>query len=99
MTLWRRTGQQLKVGVGLILAVRQYFQGALFPYPSPFPLLPLGDDLRRVQLSPAVGSPPGPPGDLEDDEGLKRLQQVVCRRHPDSPGVGGGQGDSSAPWP
>ncbi|XP_054990280.1 GRB10-interacting GYF protein 1 isoform X1 [Sorex araneus] len=34
-----------------------------------------GDDSRRVQLSPGVGSPPGPPGDLEDDEGLKHLQQ------------------------
>ncbi|XP_049645233.1 GRB10-interacting GYF protein 1 isoform X1 [Suncus etruscus] len=33
------------------------------------------DDMRQVQLSPAVGSPSGPPGDLEDDEGLKRLQQ------------------------
>lgn len=35
-----------------------------------------GDDLRGMQLSPGVGSPPGPPGDLEDDEGLKHLQQV-----------------------
>ncbi|KAG8523761.1 GRB10-interacting GYF protein 1 [Galemys pyrenaicus] len=34
-----------------------------------------GDDMRGVQLSPGVGSPPGPPGDLEDDEGLKHLQQ------------------------
>lgn len=34
-----------------------------------------GDDLRGMQLSPVVGSPPGPPGDLEDDEGLKHLQQ------------------------
>ncbi|KAB0398193.1 hypothetical protein E2I00_014891 [Balaenoptera physalus] len=34
-----------------------------------------GDDMRAVQLSPGVGSPPGPPGDLEDDEGLKHLQQ------------------------
>ncbi|XP_058425100.1 GRB10-interacting GYF protein 1 isoform X5 [Diceros bicornis minor] len=34
-----------------------------------------GDDMRGMQLSPAVGSPPGPPGDLEDDEGLKHLQQ------------------------
>ncbi|XP_036267163.1 GRB10-interacting GYF protein 1 isoform X2 [Pipistrellus kuhlii] len=34
-----------------------------------------GDDLRGMQLSPGVGSPPGPPGDLEDDEGLKHLQQ------------------------
>ncbi|XP_013850931.1 GRB10-interacting GYF protein 1 isoform X1 [Sus scrofa] len=34
-----------------------------------------GDDTRGMQLSPGVGSPPGPPGDLEDDEGLKHLQQ------------------------
>ncbi|ELW56475.1 PERQ amino acid-rich with GYF domain-containing protein 1 [Tupaia chinensis] len=34
-----------------------------------------GDELRGIQLSPGVGSPPGPPGDLEDDEGLKHLQQ------------------------
>ncbi|KAB1263282.1 GRB10-interacting GYF protein 1 [Camelus dromedarius] len=34
-----------------------------------------GDDMRGMQLSPGVGSPPGPPGDLEDDEGLKHLQQ------------------------
>ncbi|XP_073071232.1 GRB10-interacting GYF protein 1 isoform X2 [Manis javanica] len=34
-----------------------------------------GDDMREMQLSPGVGSPPGPPGDLEDDEGLKHLQQ------------------------
>ena len=31
--------------------------------------------MRGMQLSPRVGSPPGPP-DLEDDEGLKHLQQV-----------------------
>lgn len=46
---------------------------------SPFYLLFslfLGDDMREMQLSPGVGSPPGPPGDLEDDEGLKHLQQV-----------------------
>ncbi|XP_021110149.1 GRB10-interacting GYF protein 1 isoform X2 [Heterocephalus glaber] len=34
-----------------------------------------GDDMRRIQLSPGVGSPPAPPGDLEDEEGLKHLQQ------------------------
>ena len=36
--------------------------------------------MRVLSLSPAVGSPPGPPGDLEDEEGLKHLQQVgrVC---------------------
>uniref|UniRef100_G3U9U3 GRB10 interacting GYF protein 1 n=1 Tax=Loxodonta africana TaxID=9785 RepID=G3U9U3_LOXAF len=34
-----------------------------------------GDDMRGIQLSHGVGSPPGPPGDLEDDEGLKHLQQ------------------------
>ncbi|KAM4820520.1 LOW QUALITY PROTEIN: GRB10-interacting GYF protein 1 [Thomomys bottae] len=28
-----------------------------------------------VPLSPGPGSPPGPPGDLEDEEGLKHLQQ------------------------
>ncbi|XP_040118123.1 GRB10-interacting GYF protein 1 isoform X6 [Oryx dammah] len=33
-----------------------------------------GDDVRGMQLSPGAGSPPGPP-DLEDDEGLKHLQQ------------------------
>ncbi|XP_032111055.1 GRB10-interacting GYF protein 1 isoform X4 [Sapajus apella] len=33
------------------------------------------DDIRGIQLSPGVGSPTGPPGDLEDDEGLKHLQQ------------------------
>ncbi|XP_022356259.1 GRB10-interacting GYF protein 1 isoform X2 [Enhydra lutris kenyoni] len=33
------------------------------------------DDVRGLPLSPGVGSPPGPPGDLEDDEGLKHLQQ------------------------
>ncbi|XP_011912662.1 PREDICTED: PERQ amino acid-rich with GYF domain-containing protein 1 isoform X5 [Cercocebus atys] len=33
------------------------------------------DDIRGIQLSPGVGSPAGPPGDLEDDEGLKHLQQ------------------------
>ncbi|OWK11392.1 hypothetical protein Celaphus_00007247 [Cervus elaphus hippelaphus] len=33
-----------------------------------------GDDMRGMQLSPGAGSPPGPP-DLEDDEGLKHLQQ------------------------
>lgn len=33
-----------------------------------------------MQLSPGVGSPPGPPGDLEDDEGLKHLQQVGWER-------------------
>lgn len=31
--------------------------------------------MRGMQLSPGAGSPPGPP-DLEDDEGLKHLQQV-----------------------
>ncbi|XP_010607840.1 GRB10-interacting GYF protein 1 isoform X2 [Fukomys damarensis] len=35
----------------------------------------LGDDMRGIQLSPGVGSPPAPPGDLEDEEGLKHLQQ------------------------
>lgn len=35
--------------------------------------------MRGLPLSPAVGSPPGPPGDLEDEEGLKHLQQVVGR--------------------
>ncbi|XP_013364989.1 PREDICTED: coiled-coil domain-containing protein 9 isoform X4 [Chinchilla lanigera] len=34
-----------------------------------------GDDMRGLQLSPGVGSPPPPPGDLEDEEGLKHLQQ------------------------
>ncbi|KAM4813093.1 GRB10-interacting GYF protein 1 isoform 2-T3 [Urocitellus parryii] len=34
-----------------------------------------GDELRGVQLSPGVASPPAPPGDLEDEEGLKHLQQ------------------------
>ncbi|XP_010607882.1 GRB10-interacting GYF protein 1 isoform X7 [Fukomys damarensis] len=34
-----------------------------------------GDDMRGIQLSPGVGSPPAPPGDLEDEEGLKHLQQ------------------------
>lgn len=34
------------------------------------------DDVRGLPLSPGVGSPSGPPGDLEDDEGLKHLQQV-----------------------
>ncbi|XP_060029410.1 GRB10-interacting GYF protein 1 isoform X2 [Erinaceus europaeus] len=38
------------------------------------PSLP-GDDLRGPQLSPGPSSPPTPPGDLEDDEGLKHLQQ------------------------
>ncbi|XP_034525803.1 GRB10-interacting GYF protein 1 isoform X5 [Ailuropoda melanoleuca] len=33
------------------------------------------DDGRGMPLSPGVGSPSGPPGDLEDDEGLKHLQQ------------------------
>ncbi|XP_064449300.1 GRB10-interacting GYF protein 1 isoform X8 [Mirounga angustirostris] len=33
------------------------------------------DDLRGMPLSPGVGSSSGPPGDLEDDEGLKHLQQ------------------------
>ncbi|XP_055148593.1 GRB10-interacting GYF protein 1 isoform X3 [Symphalangus syndactylus] len=33
------------------------------------------DDIRGIQLSPGVGSSAGPPGDLEDDEGLKHLQQ------------------------
>lgn len=32
--------------------------------------------MRGLSLSPGVGSPPGPPGDLEDEEGLKHLQQV-----------------------
>lgn len=32
--------------------------------------------MRGIQLSPGVGSPPAPPGDLEDEEGLKHLQQV-----------------------
>lgn len=36
----------------------------------------LPDEGRELSLSPAVGSPPGPPGDLEDEEGLKHLQQV-----------------------
>lgn len=31
--------------------------------------------MRGIQLSPDVGSPPAPPGDLEDEEGLKHLQQ------------------------
>ncbi|KAL6034931.1 hypothetical protein STEG23_029357 [Scotinomys teguina] len=34
-----------------------------------------GDEMRGLSLSPGVGSPPGPPGDLEDEEGLKHLQQ------------------------
>ncbi|XP_029389372.1 GRB10-interacting GYF protein 1 isoform X2 [Mus pahari] len=34
-----------------------------------------GDELRGLSLSPRIGSPPGPPGDLEDEEGLKHLQQ------------------------
>ncbi|KAK7797558.1 hypothetical protein U0070_005239 [Myodes glareolus] len=38
-----------------------------------------GDEMRGLSLSPGVGSPPGPPGDLEDEEGLKHLQQVVGR--------------------
>lgn len=43
----------------------------------PFHLLSLLlDDLRGMPLSPGVGSSSGPPGDLEDDEGLKHLQQV-----------------------
>nr|XP_012614767.1 PERQ amino acid-rich with GYF domain-containing protein 1 isoform X5 [Microcebus murinus] len=33
------------------------------------------DEMRGIQLSPGVASPTGPPGDLEDDEGLKHLQQ------------------------
>lgn len=56
--------------------------GEQLAHPSlDLPILPsfftfLGDDMREMQLSPGVGSPPGPPGDLEDDEGLKHLQQV-----------------------
>ncbi|XP_005080472.1 LOW QUALITY PROTEIN: GRB10-interacting GYF protein 1 [Mesocricetus auratus] len=34
-----------------------------------------GEEMRGLSLSPGVGSPPGPPGDLEDEEGLKHLQQ------------------------
>lgn len=34
-----------------------------------------GDELRGLSLSPRISSPPGPPGDLEDEEGLKHLQQ------------------------
>lgn len=34
-----------------------------------------GDDLRGSLLSPGPSSPPAPPADLEDDEGLKHLQQ------------------------
>lgn len=32
--------------------------------------------MQRIQLSPSIGSPPPPSGDLEDEEGLKHLQQV-----------------------
>lgn len=32
--------------------------------------------MRGLSLSPRMSSPPGPPGDLEDEEGLKHLQQV-----------------------
>lgn len=32
--------------------------------------------MRGLSLSPRISSPPGPPGDLEDEEGLKHLQQV-----------------------
>ncbi|EAW76498.1 PERQ amino acid rich, with GYF domain 1, isoform CRA_c [Homo sapiens] len=38
---------------------------------------PEADDIRGIQLSPGVGSSAGPPGDLEDDEGLKHLQQGI----------------------
>lgn len=38
-------------------------------------LPPAEDEARELPLSPAGGSPPGPPGDLEDEEGLKHLQQ------------------------
>lgn len=34
-----------------------------------------GDEMRGLSLSPRISSPPGPPGDLEDEEGLKHLQQ------------------------
>ncbi|XP_051061238.1 GRB10-interacting GYF protein 1 isoform X5 [Phodopus roborovskii] len=34
-----------------------------------------GDEMRGLCLSPGVSSPPGPPGDLEDEEGLNHLQQ------------------------
>uniref|UniRef100_A0A8C5K2L6 GRB10 interacting GYF protein 1 n=1 Tax=Jaculus jaculus TaxID=51337 RepID=A0A8C5K2L6_JACJA len=33
------------------------------------------DDMKALPLSPGASSPPGPPGDLEDEEGLKHLQQ------------------------
>ncbi|XP_028633661.1 GRB10-interacting GYF protein 1 isoform X3 [Grammomys surdaster] len=34
-----------------------------------------GEEMRGLSLSPRISSPPGPPGDLEDEEGLKHLQQ------------------------
>lgn len=35
-----------------------------------------GDEMRGLPLSPRISSPPaGPPADLEDEEGLKHLQQ------------------------
>ncbi|XP_058536324.1 GRB10-interacting GYF protein 1 isoform X3 [Ochotona princeps] len=39
------------------------------------PVAAEGDDMRGIQLSPGGTSPPDLPGDLEDEEGLKHLQQ------------------------
>lgn len=61
-------------GIRVVGGCRSPLSGLAHPtFPS---LFLLGDDTRGMQLSPGVGSPPGPPGDLEDDEGLKHLQQV-----------------------
>lgn len=62
----------------VFLAGRRDILSPFLPLPT-FSSLLLGDEMRGLSLSPAVGSPPGPPGDLEDEEGLKHLQQVVGR--------------------
>lgn len=59
--------------------------------------------MRGLSLSPGVGSPPGPPGDLEDEEGLKHLQQVWRGACACSRGLQGCRGPCPSvrpgPWP
>lgn len=85
--LWRRSCPPLKVGwpgcAGGVTAVPTEVQlwlepvflaatGAVLSLSPPLP----GEEMRGLSLSPRISSPPGPPGDLEDEEGLKHLQQV-----------------------
>lgn len=60
-------------------------------HPSLLSRLFAGDEMRGLSLSPRLSSPPAaPPADLEDEEGLKHLQQVwgcLCMLRASPPGL------------